>query len=375
LVAILSQTTFEETTMSRFSFRPQLEPLEERALPSTLTINDVAHMDRISGQTAFAFTVRLSQPSQQPVSVKYTTADGTATAAEGDYVPTTGTLNFAKGQTTATATVLVNGATVAEPDETFLVKLSGASHATIANGTGVGTIQEPVPTAVNDSSSTYQYRTVSGNVLANDSDPAGGGLTVGTVNGNVANVGATIKLSSGALVTLNADGSYTYNPNGAFNYLASGQSATDSFTYTATDALGTRSNTATVTITIQHPVLTAVDDSNLTSQISPVSGNVLANDIDPTGGGLTVSMVNGRAVNGSVTIELASGALLTVYANGQYTYDPRWAFSYLDGTGGQATDSFTYTVTDSLGELSNTATVTIGIYDIYYNTGGDPNAP
>src|SRR5262249_53882671 len=183
----------------------------------------------------------------------------------------------------------------------------GPTPATIAAGTGVGTTQKPVPTAVNDSSSTYQYRATSGKVLANDTDPAGGGLTVSTVNGTAANVGTTIHLASGALLTVNADGSYTYDPNGAFNYLASGQSATDNFTYTATDALGTRSNTATVSITISRPVLTAVDDSALTSQIQAVSANVLTNDIDPTGGGLTVSTVNGRAVNGSVTIELASG--------------------------------------------------------------------
>jgi VCBS repeat-containing protein len=348
--------------MSPFSFRPQLESLEERAQPSTLSINDVAHVDGIGAQTAFAFTVSLSQPSKQPVSVKYATADGTATAAEGDYAPTAGTLNFAKGQTAATVTVLVNGATVAEPDETFLVKLSGASHATIADGTGVGTIQEPVPTAVNDSNSTYQYRRVSGNVLANDTNPAGGGLTVGTVNGSAANVGVTIQLASGALLTVNADGSYTYNPNGAFNSLASGQSATDSFTYTATDALGTRSNTATVSITISHPVLTAVDDSHGLLYNGGNSDNVLANDLDPTGGGLTVTTVNGSAANVGTTIQLASGALLTVYANGDYFYDPNGAFNYLAGTGLDALDAFTYTMTDSLGNQSNTATVWITIY-------------
>jgi len=232
-----------------------------------------------------------------------------------------------------------------------------------------------VPTAAADSSSTYQSRTTGGNVLANDTDQAGGGLTVSTVNGSATNVGTTIQLASGALLRVNADGSYTYDPNGAFNYLGSGQSATDSFTYTATDALGTRSSPATVTVTIQHVDLTAVDDSTSTYQISAVSDNVLANDIDPTGGGLRVSTVNGSAANVGTTIQLASGALLTLYADGSYTYDPNGAFSYLDGTGGVATDSFTYTATDSQGKQSNTATVTVYIYDYYgyygyYDYGG-----
>jgi VCBS repeat-containing protein len=351
-----------------------LETLEERRLPSgVLSINDVAHVNPISGQTAFVFTVSLSERSKQPVSVRYSTANGTATAAEGDFVPTAGTLNFARNQTAATITVLVNATSVAESDETFFVTLSRASHATIGDGTGVGMIQEPIPTAVNDSNSTYYSQTVSGNVLTNDINPAGGGLSVSTVNGGTANVGATIQLSSGAVLTVNANGSYTYNPNGAFNSLPAGQSTTDSFTYTATDALGTRSNTATVTIAIQHAVLTAVDDNTSTDQLTPVSDNVLANDIDPTGGGLTVSTVNGSAANVGSTIQLASGALLTVYANGSYTYDPNGAFSYLDGTGGMATDSFTYTMTDSLGQQSNLATVTISIFDYYsysYGWGG-----
>jgi VCBS repeat-containing protein len=368
--------------MSRFSFRPQLETLEERSLPSgVLSISDVAHVNPINGQTAYVFTVSLSQPSKQPVSVKFATANGTATAAEGDYVPIAGTLNFTRGRTSATITVLVNGTNVAESDETFFVKLTGASHAAIGHGTGVGTIQEPIPSAANDSNSIYYYQTTSGNVLANDTDPAGGGLSVSTVNGSAANVGAAVQLGSGAVLTVNADGSYTYNPNGAFNSLPAGQSTTDSFTYTATDALGTRTNTATVTITIQHAVLTAVDDYISTDQLTPVSDNVLNNDIDPTGGGLTVTTVNGSAANVGSTIQLASGALLTIYANGSYTYDPNGAFGYLDGTGGTVTDSFTYTVTDSLGEQSNTATVTISIYDYYYYyyyggySGGDPYAP
>jgi VCBS repeat-containing protein len=365
-VVILPQTTIvKETTVSRSSFRPRLEPLDERALPSvTLSINDVAHVNHVGGQTAYQFTVSLSQPSKQPVSVNYATADGTATAAEGDYVPTAGTLKFARGQTSQTITVLVNGTSVAEPDETFTVKLSKPSRATIADGTGVGTILELVPTAADDGTRTYQAQVATGNVLANDTDPAGGGLTVGTVNGSAANVGATIQLASGALLRVNADGSYTYDPNGAFPYLGAGQSATDSFTYTATDALGTPTNTATVTINVQHAVLTAVNDGISCYYAWPVGGNVLANDIDPTGAGLTVTAVNGSAANVGATIQLASGALLTVNADGSYTYDPNGAFNYMGGRTGVAIDSFTYTVTDSLGEVSNTATVTVSISDI-----------
>lgn len=352
--------------MSRNSLRPHLEQLGDRTLPSgTLSITDVAHVDRLGGPTAFAFTVTLSQPSNQPVSVSYATADGTATAAEGDYVPAAGTLKFTKGQTAKTVTVLVNPPTAAEPDETFLVRLSKPSHATITDGTGVGTIQEPVPTAVNDDGGTiYQYPTASGNVLWNDLDPAGGGLRVVTVNGSAA-VGTQVHLPSGALLTVNPDGSYIYDPNGAFDSLPAGQSTTGSFTYTAGDALGTRSNTATVTITILHPVLTANDDGNSTDEYTAVGGNVLANDVDPTGGGLTVSAVNGSPANVGTTIQFASGALLTVNPDGSYVYDPNGAFDYLAGTGGAATDTFTYTVTDSLGEQA-TATVYINIYDPYY---------
>jgi VCBS repeat-containing protein len=246
--------------MSRHSARPQLEQLGDRCLPSAgpalSIIGHVALPEGSGGRTAFVFRVNLSRASSHQVSVKFATADGTATVADHDYVRTAGRLTFAPGETAKTITVLVKGDTVVEPDETFFVKLGGARNASIAHATGVGTILNDdvvaaAPVAVDDSNTTPQYTPVGGNVLANDASPLSGAMTVSTVNGSAANVGKPIALASGALLTVNADGSYTYDPNGyLLPFLFPEQTATDSFTYTAANVLGVQSNTATVTITI-----------------------------------------------------------------------------------------------------------------------------
>jgi hypothetical protein len=75
------------------------------------------------------------------VTVQYATADGTATAAGQDYVATSGTLTFQPGQTSKTVTVSVRGDRTQEADETFFLKLANSQGATIADGQGLGTIQ------------------------------------------------------------------------------------------------------------------------------------------------------------------------------------------------------------------------------------------
>jgi len=109
--------------------------------PPSLSVNSVALPEGSSGSSAFTFTVSLSAPSASPVTVQYVTADGTATVANNDYVPTSGTLTFAPGQTVQTVTVLVNGDTVSEPNEAFYVNLSNPSGATLATSQGTGTIK------------------------------------------------------------------------------------------------------------------------------------------------------------------------------------------------------------------------------------------
>ncbi|CAO3450172.1 hypothetical protein [Azospirillum argentinense] len=92
--------------------------------------------------TDAVFTIKLSQAYNQTVTVDYATADGTAKAGS-DYLATSGKLTFAAGETTKTVAVKVLSDDVVEGVETFNLKLSNPTQATIADGTGVGTINPP----------------------------------------------------------------------------------------------------------------------------------------------------------------------------------------------------------------------------------------
>ncbi|HET9867235.1 MAG TPA: Calx-beta domain-containing protein, partial [Nitrospira sp.] len=77
--------------------------------------------------------------SSQTVTVNFATADDSAIAGQ-DYQAVNSQLTFNPGVTTQTFNVIVVGDEQNEPDETFLVNLSGAVNAEIADAQGVGTI-------------------------------------------------------------------------------------------------------------------------------------------------------------------------------------------------------------------------------------------
>jgi len=113
---------------------------DDRPLPS-ISISDVTKAEGRKGQkNQFVFTVTLSAAYDQPVTVSFRTADGTAQAGNGDYVATSGTLTFRPGETVKTVTITVKGDSQKEADETFTLNLSGATNAQILDGTGLGTI-------------------------------------------------------------------------------------------------------------------------------------------------------------------------------------------------------------------------------------------
>jgi hypothetical protein len=106
----------------------------------SLAINNVSVTEGNVGSKVLAFSVSLSAASGRTVTVRYATANGTATTADADYLAASGTLTFAPGVRTRLVNVTVNGDVKNEASETFFVNLSGAVNATIADAQGTGTI-------------------------------------------------------------------------------------------------------------------------------------------------------------------------------------------------------------------------------------------
>jgi len=103
------------------------------------SIANVSISEGNSGVKVARFTVTLSAAASGPVNVSYATANGSATAGS-DYTAASGTLSFAAGEISKTIDVSIIGDTLVEADETFLVKLTSATGATIATPQATGVI-------------------------------------------------------------------------------------------------------------------------------------------------------------------------------------------------------------------------------------------
>ena len=115
---------------------------------------------------------------------------------------------------------------------------------------------------------------------------------------------------------------------------------------------------------IDDPAMAQNDAVGTAEDTAITAGNVFANngsglDNDPDGGAFLVTAVSGGTLGTQLT--LPSGALLTVNADGTFSYDPNHMFDYLPTPGSGAsnltiTDTFSYTITGG-----DTATVTVTV--------------
>ncbi len=118
------------------------------AVVDTLSIGNVTQYEGNSGTTKWCSRRCSRPPSRKRSPWTYNTVDGSATAASGDYVAQNGVLTFAPGEVSKLITVLVNGDTTNEADETFSVQFSSPTNISVGVYAGVATILNDDSTAL-----------------------------------------------------------------------------------------------------------------------------------------------------------------------------------------------------------------------------------
>ena len=108
--------------------------------PIELWIDNARIPEGDSGSTTCMFTLHLSVPAADTVTVSVATFDSTATAADFDYEPVSLQVTFAPGSTAESLGVHVLGDRKFEPDEYFGVRLSEPVNAVLRNEEAIGTI-------------------------------------------------------------------------------------------------------------------------------------------------------------------------------------------------------------------------------------------
>ncbi len=105
-----------------------------------VSIDNVTRPEGNTGTSLFLFTVSLDRASTLPVSVSYTTVEGSAKMNE-DFMPATQTLTFAPNELSKTISIAVVGDDLREGDDEFTIVLSNAVNAGLYVSSGNGIIQ------------------------------------------------------------------------------------------------------------------------------------------------------------------------------------------------------------------------------------------
>ncbi len=245
----------------------------------------------------------------------------------------------------ALANGLANGVSVTETITYTVSDGEGGTDTAILTLTITGGNDAPNSTAISNQTG-VDAATVSFNVAGNFSDPDAGDTLTFSATG----LPPGLSISAAGLITGTIDPSASVT--GPF-----------SVTVTATDALGlTTSRTFSWTITNPAPI--ARNDAFAITENAVSTGNVFANngnglDSDPDGDTLSVSAVNGSALNVGAGVTGSNGGTFTVQSDGTYSFNPGTAFDNL-ATGATRTTTATYTLSDGEGGTA-TATITVTV--------------
>jgi len=249
-------------------------------------------------------------------------------------------------------TVTIRFTSTLLPQESYGLRIDGSAITDLANNPYAGLSEgnltfitaNAIPMTADDTATVDEDATVMVDVLANDNDSEGF-LQPSSVIVAMAPLHGTTSVNT-------ANGVITFTPDANFN-------GSDSFTYTVADQQGKISESATVTITVDgvNDVPTAVNDLASTTEDTAVTLSILGNDTDiDTANSIDSSsvIITSPSTSGEVTVVTAQMVIDDAsLSEGQVIYNPDANFN--------GSDSFSYTVADTLSGVSNSATVTINV--------------
>ncbi|MDO7086205.1 Ig-like domain-containing protein, partial [Pseudocolwellia sp. AS88] len=258
--------------------------------------------------------------------------DGDTLTYSANGLPDELSINTNTGQITGT---LSNNASQSSPYNVTVTSNDGKGGE--VSTTFTLTVNNIAPVAQDDVFTGDEDQVITGNLRSNDNDP----------DNDITSIDTTpVSGPSQGTVILSSDGSFTYTPNADAN-------GTDSFTYRLIDSNG-ESSEATVTFvtTAVNDIPVVLNDTVQTDEDTPITINVLANDIDVDGDALNVISVDGQPTLVGRMVLLISGDSVVLNADGTLTFTPA------HNTNGET--SFEYQVIDAEGERV-TGTVNISV--------------
>lgn len=141
--------------------------------PPTVTIGDVT-VNEAAGTMTFTVTRSGIGLTEGSSTVNFATSDISASAGS-DYLASSGTVEFAVGQTSRTIVIDISEDFLPEASQTFKVTLSGGTNVTIADAEAIGTIADnDSPTSGNDILLAADDNGVTIDALAGDDQVTGG---------------------------------------------------------------------------------------------------------------------------------------------------------------------------------------------------------
>ena len=172
-----------------------------------------------------------------------------------------------------------------------------------------------------------------------------GGTAIFDLAVNDYDIDNALNLNSISITAAPSNGSLVVNSNGTVTYTHDGSETTsDSFSYTIADITGAISNIATVDITVNpiNDLPSALDDAGVVDEGGTVNIDLAANDFDVDD-----------------AVDLSSIVIISAPTNGTLTVNNDGTVDYTHDGSQTLSDSFTYTIADMSGAVSNEATVNI----------------